>query len=404
MRERGKMTVVAFSTILTIVLIIGALLGQERGSQEPYRPLAVLSEVLSRIQSDYVEDPNFDKVTEGALHGLLESLDPYSSYLTAEEYKEYQKASPGEASIGAVVSKKFGPPAVVVAVLPGSPAERAGLQSYDFIEFIDGQTTREMSYAAILARLQGLPGSTVSISVVRTGTAEREPFPIKLTREVVKIPDVEARALEAGIGYLRVVAFPKGKSDQIAAQLARLRQSGATKFILDLRDNALGEMGEGVATANLFIRRGLIAYLAGQQYPRESFIADESKAVSDEPLVVLVNESTGGPAEIVAAAIQDNHRGQIVGERTLGIGSIQKVIPMDDGSALILSVAKYFSPTGEEIQAEGVTPDFIVRQEREFLSLSEQETAPEPQQPKEDNALKRAVDLLKSADSVPQAA
>jgi carboxyl-terminal processing protease len=163
-------------------------------------------------------------------------------------------------------------------------------------------------------------------------------------------------------------------------------------------------MEEGVATANLFIRRGLITYLEGQQYPRQSFTAEADKAISDEPLVVLVDESTGGPAEIVAAAIQDNHRGEVVGVPTFGIGSIQKVIPLDDGSALILSIAKYFSPTGKEIQDEGVTPNVVVRQEREFVSLQDRQRPPESLQPKGDIQLQRAIELLNSEERAPQAA
>ncbi len=401
MRERGKIIVVAFSTVLTLVLLIGALLGQVRDSQEPYQPLAVLSEVLSRIQTDYVEDPNFSKVTEGALHGLLESLDSYSSYLTPEEYKEYQKGPQGEASIGAVVSKKYGS-ARIVSLLPGGPAERAGLEPFDSIELIDGHSTREMSYAEVLDRLEGPAGSTVTVAVVREQA--QEPLPIPLQREAGRTAEIDARAVEAGIGYLRVAAFPKGEADRIAGKIRDLRQHGATKFVLDLRDNAMGEMEEGVATANLFLRRGLIAYLEGQQYPRQSFTAEANKAVSDEPLVVLVDESTGGPAEIVAAAIQDNHRGEVVGVPTFGIGSIQKVIPLDDGSALILSIAKYFSPAGKEIQDDGVTPDVVVRQEREFVSLQNRQQPPESSQPKSDTQLQRAIELLKSADRTPKAA
>ena len=401
MRERGKIIVVAFSTVLTLVLLIGALLGQVRDSQEPYQPLAVLSEVLSRIQTDYVEDPNFSKVTEGALHGLLESLDSHSSYLTPEEYREYQKGPQGEASIGAVVSKKYGS-ARIVALLSGGPAERAGLEPFDSIELIDGDSTRDMSYAAVLSRLEGLPGSTVTLSVVREQA--QEPLPVSLQREAARTPEIDARVVEPGVGYLRVAAFPKGEADRIAGKIRELRQHGATKFVLDLRDNAMGEMQEGVATANLFIRRGLIAYLEGQQYPRQSFTAEADKAISDEPLVVLVDESTGGPAEIVAAAIQDNHRGEVVGVPTFGIGSIQKVIALDDGSALILSIAKYFSPAGKEIQDEGVTPDVVVRQEREFVSLQDRQQPPESAQPKPDSQLQRAIELLKAEDRAPQAA
>lgn len=401
MRDRDKLAVVSFSTVLALVLLIGVLLGQERGSLEPYRPLAVLSEVLARIQSDYVEDPNFNQVTEGALHGLLESLDPYSSYLSPQEYQEYQRRSRGEASVGMVVSKRFGFVGIV-ATLPNGPAKKAGLQAGDIIESIDGQTTREMSFAEVTARLEGPVGSTVTLAMVRERAGEPKPF--QLRREAVPLPDVAARIIAPGIGYLRVEALPQGASQKIAARLQELRRNGASKFVLDLRDNATGEMDESVATANLFLRRGLIGYLTGQQHARESFMADAAKAVADEPLAVLVNNATGGAAELVAAAVLDNHRGDVIGERTFGIGSVQKIIPLDDGSALLLSVAKYYSPSGKQIQEGGVTPNVVVEEERELVPLPEPGQAPAPPAPREDAPLKRAIEVLSQQQAQPQAA
>ena len=190
------------------------------------------------------------------------------------------------------------------------------------------------------------------------------------------------------------------------AQLKSLRNRGARKFILDLRDNAYGDLAEGVELANLFIHNGLIGYLEGQQHPRESFLAEPGKAIFTEPLTVLVNGSTGGAAEILAAAILDNHRGDVVGVQTFGIGAIQRVLPLEDGSALILSVAKYHSPAGKEIQNTGVTPSVRVVQERPFVSLTPDEnapSAPEPEEPQEDLPLKRALELLE-AEALPQAA
>ncbi|MBI4479995.1 MAG: PDZ domain-containing protein [Acidobacteria bacterium] len=405
MKERGRILIVSLSTALTLLVLIGALLGQDKSSQEPYRPLAVLSEVLSRIQTDYVEDPSFPRVTEGALHGLLESLDPYSSYLSPAEYKEYQKGSRGEASIGAVVFKRGGM-AGIVTTLPGGPAEKAGLSAGDIIESIDGISSQDLSYAEVVSQLEGPAGSTVRITVVRERAQDPQLFELK--REPFHLPEIEARIVEPGIGYLKVVALPKGEAQKIAGKIKDLRRIGARKFILDLRNNAWGDLAEGVATANLFVRRGLIGYVEGQQYPRQSFTAEESKFVSEEPLEILVNESTGGAAEIAAAAIIENHRGDVVGGRTFGIGSIQKTIPLADGSALILSVAKYYSPVGKQIQESGVTPTVVVLEDRDVVSLngeeeSEQEPAP-PAKPQEDLPLKRAIELLKAQDAAPQAA
>lgn len=404
MKERGRILIVTISTCLMLLVLIGALLGQDKGSQEPYAPLAVLSEVLSRIQTDYVEDPSFSKVTEGALHGLLESLDPFSSYLSPEEYREYQKGGRGEASIGAVVFKRGGL-AGIVTTLPGGAAQAAGLSAGDIIESIEGVSTQDLSYAEVVSHLEGPVGSTVKITVVRERAQDPQPFELK--RQILSPPEIETRILQPGIGYMKVLTLPKGEAKKIAGKINDLRRKGAEKLILDLRDNAMGDLPEGVATANLFIRRGLISYVEGQQYPRQSFTAEESKFVSDEPLEVLVNESTAGAAELVAAAIIDNHRGDVVGARTFGMGSIQKTIRLDDGSALILSVAKYYSPAGKQIQESGVTPTEMVLQDRELFPLEGErgeEEAPQPTLPREDEPLKRAIELLKAQNPLPQAA
>ncbi len=401
-KGRWKIALVSFSTVLALLLLVGALLGQEKTSKEPYPQLAVLSEVLSRIQTDYVEDPSFAKVTSGALHGLLESLDPFSSYLSPDEYRAYTNKHNTEASAGVVVSKRLGYTSIVAA-LPNGPAAKAGLQAGDIIESLDGRTTHEMSLAEVNYRLEGAPGASVKLAVVRERASE--PKSIELKFATVVPPDATARMMESGIGYLRVESFPKGETQKIAARIQELRKSGAKKFVLDLRDNAFGDTEEGVAAANLFLSKGLIGYLSGQQYPRKSFLADPQKAQVQEPLAVIVNQSTGGAAEILAAAILDNHRGEVVGERTFGIGSVQKVIPLDDGSALILSIAKYFSPNGKEIQDGGVTPSVPVEEEREFVPLGGDSAAPvEPKKPTEDAPLKRAIELLASGASQPTAA
>ena len=400
-KGRWKLGIVCFSTVLSLLLLVGAMLGQEKTSKEPYTQLGVLSEVLSRIQTDYVEDPNFSKVTNGALHGLVESLDPYSSYLTPDEYKAYEAKHNADASVGVVVSKRAGFVSIVTA-LPGGPAQKAGLQAGDVIESIDGRSTREMSLAEVVYRLDGASGSGVKLAIVRERANEPHNFDLK--RAPIVPPDPTSRMMDAGIGYLRVQSFPKGETQKIASRIQELRKSGAKKFVLDLRDDASGDVEEGATAANLFIGKGLIGYLTEQQYPRKSFLADAAKAVVQEPLVVLVNQSTGGAAEVLAAAIQDNHRGQVVGERTFGIGSVQKVIPLDDGSALILSIAKYFSPNGKQIQENGITPNVAVEDARDFVPLAESGSTPEPKKPTEDAPLKRAIELLATSESMPKAA
>jgi carboxyl-terminal processing protease len=369
--------------------------------EDPYRELGVYTEVLTRIQSEYVEDPNIDKVTAGALHGLLESLDANSSYLTATEFQKYkERQDRGKAGIGATTSKRFGYGAVV-SVIPGGPADKAGLQSGDIIEAVEDKSTRDMSLAELQSTLQGEAGSQVSVSIVRP--RKPQPDQIAITREVVKVPPVTDKMMDGNIGYVKVDALPKGKAAEIAGKVKSLQSSGANRLILDLRDCASGDEAEGIATANLFLDHGTITYLQGQKFTRETFNASPQKAVSKLPLVVLVNRGTAGPAEIVAAAIKEDGRGKVVGEKTFGIGSVQKVIDIPDGSALILSIAKYYTPSGKAIQDDAVTPNVVVAGANEDFAGDIDEEAPDqPAQtpaaaPKQQNdqQLDKAVEVVR---------
>jgi carboxyl-terminal processing protease len=334
---------------------------------------------------------------------LLESLDANSSYLDPAEYKDYkQRKNEGKATIGATLSKRFGY-AAVVSVIPGGPSDKAGIDSGDIIEAIEGKSTREMSLAEIDGILTGQPGSVINLSVVRPRKAE--PVKTAVTREIVSDPPVSDKMLEDGIGYIKIDDFPKGRSQDVAAKLKELEKGGAKKLVLDLRNSGDGDENEGVAVANLFLNHGMISYLQGQKYPKQTFNADPQKAIAPSiPLVVLVNRGTAGPAEIVAAAIMENARGDVVGDKTFGSGSIQKVIELPDGAAVMLSVAKYYSPSGKALQDTAVTPNILVADSSDdFLVPDEDENAQpdEKQIEKEkkaapDDQLKRAIDVLKN--------
>jgi carboxyl-terminal processing protease len=403
MKIKAAVLVSSFAVLLFVVA--GSLgLGGVRASSNDgsYRQMQVYSEVLSRVQSEYVEDPNIPKVTDGALHGLVESLDPNSSYLTAAAYKAFKAhKSDAKGEIGATVSKRFGY-ADVVSVLPGSPAEKAGIEDTDIFESIEGKSTRDMSLPEIRSALAGTPGSTVNVSVVRARRAE--PQKMVITRDIVSIPPVSDKMLEEGIGYIKVDALTKGKAQEIAAKIKSLEKSGAKKLVLDLRNDSEGEESEGVATANLFLNHGTIAYLQGQKFPREAFNADPAKTVTSLPVAVLVNKGTAGAAEVVAAALLENARGDVVGDKTFGDGSVQKTIDLPDGGALILSVAKYYSPNGKAIQETAVTPNVLVADETDNVISDDegQESAPEPEaKPKstQDDQLHKAIEVLKSRTS-----
>ncbi len=402
MKIKAAILVSSFAVLLFVV--VGSLGGVHASSNEgAYRQLQVYSEVLSRVHSEYVEEPNIPKVTDGALHGLVESLDPNSSYLTADAYKTYRAhKSEAKGEIGATVSKRFGY-AAVVSVLPGSPADRAGIESTDIFESIEGQSTRDMSVPEIHSALAGVPGSTVTVSVVRARKAE--PQKIVITRDIISIPPVAERMMEDGIGYIKVDALTKGKTQEIAGNIKFLEKSGAKKLVLDLRNASEGDESEGVATANLFLNHGTITYLQGQKYPREAFNADPAKCVTTLPMAVLVNRGTSGAAEIVAAAVLENARGDVVGDKTFGDGSVQKTIDLPDGGALILSVAKYYSPSGKAIQDAAVTPNVLVADEADNVlpDDDEQEPAPDNEEAKpkntQDDQLLKAVEVLKSRAS-----
>jgi carboxyl-terminal processing protease len=404
MSKTTKAVFLSLSFLLATFIVAGGLgvKASTDNSDDSYRQLGVYSEVLSRIRTEYVEDPNITKVTNGALHGLLESLDADSSYLDPTEYKDYkQRKSEGKAGIGASISKRYGY-AAVISVIPGGPADKADVSSGDIIEAIEGRTTRDMSLAEIDGILSGQPGSVINVSIVRPRKAQ--PVKTAITREIVTDPPVSDKMLESNIGYIKIDDFPKGRSQDVAARLKQLEKDGAKKIVLDLRNSGGGEEDEGIATANLFLDHGTITYIQGQKYPKQVFTADPQKTVIGKlPLVVLVNRGTAGPAEIVASAIMENARGDVVGDKTFGEGAIQKVIEMPDGSALILSVAKYYSPDGKALEDTAITPNVLVADNSDdFAVPDEDENAVEGQTQQEkkpvqpDDQLNKAIEVLKN--------
>ncbi len=404
--SKSKLGLVLASSTLAVFLVVGSGLSKSSSNatgEGAYRQLRVYEEVLARVRSDYVEEPDIKEATNGALHGLLESLDPFSSYLSPEEYAAYQaKKTPQKGELGMVLAKKFGYVSVITS-LPGSSAAKAGIYSGDIVESIDDASTREMSLEKVDTLLSGKPGTTVTLSVIRASRAE--PQKITLKREIVATPGVSAKMSEPGIGYIRIEAFPKGRATEVVQHIQKLVAGGAKSLVLDLRNSAEGDANEAVQLADVFLDHGVIGYLQGQKYPRQNFDATAGKNKYTLPVAVLVNRGTAGPAELLAAALKENGRAETIGERTYGVGSVQKIIPLDDGSALLLSVAKYYTPGGKAIQDNGLTPGVQVaesRQPREAASDEENPTTPQPQTenpPKEDLILKKALDILRGLKS-----
>lgn len=362
--------------------------GEQDGA---YRQMHVYAEVLKRIQSDYVTEPNITTVTTGALHGLLESLDADSSYLTPTEYKIYKdRPTSGIAQIGITVSKRYGY-ATVVSVVPGSPADREHLADGDVIESIGDTSTRELSLAVIRMMLEGKAGSTVTLSVVRP--RKPDPDKITLTRTMIPVPALTEQQYEnSTILYLKPGAITTARVDEIAE---KIKSAGKTrKILLDLRDDSEGDSQQGIRLANFFINQGTLATLEGQRFPKQTFTADPAKFLTGAPLVVLVNRGTYGAAELTADAIEGAKRGDVVGERTFGEGSVQKTIELPDGAALFLTVAKFEGPDGKKIQDEAVAPTVLVGQ-----SLEDDLDEETPPQPKSDEPLTKGLELLKAKNS-----
>ena len=406
MTNRIRMPLISISCVLIFYTVLGGVLGKSDPSsnnEKAYRDLGVYSEVLDRIKQEYVTEPNLKQVTHGAIRGLLEALDPYSTYFTPEQYKGYlEHPQPGPGDVGIYLSKRGGF-AAVIAVLPGSPAEKAGVKAGDLLDRVDGSPTREFSVIQLERMLAGAPGSAVSLTLVRE--ARGEPQAVSVTRAALNYPPVVAKMVEEGTGYVRVATFNKGKAGEISAKLKELVSKGATRIVLDLRNCADGDVEEAVNTASLFLEKGLVAYISGQRYPRADIAVRSGEQICRLPLAVLINQSTAGPAELVAAAISENKRGEVVGVRSFGEGVFQKLIPVGDGSALLLSVAKYYGPDGKSIQDNGVTPSVVQAAEGEAsLDEDSESEGPEHFGEKDDLQLQKALEILKQNTSVAKAA
>jgi carboxyl-terminal processing protease len=402
MSSRLKYLVVSSSTFLTLLLLVGWGLSKGASSQDDtFKHIGVFTDVVQHIKSDYVEEPDMKSVTLGALNGLLEAVDPFASYLNPEQYREYLKNKDAKrADVGLILSKKSGWMGVV-GVVPNSPAAKAGLSTFDMIESIKGISTRDMPLAYASMLLQGESGSSVDLSVVRM--RRPEPQTMKLTRAALSLPPVESKMLPDQVGYINIDALSAGHVKEVAAAVQKLQKDGAQKLLVDVRGCAIGTPEDGLALANLFVNKGRIAYLQGQRVPRQNFDADPAKAVTTLPLAILTNRGTAGAAEVLAAAVQDSKRGKVVGERTYGDASQRKAITMDDGSAIILSVAKYYSPDGKSI-ADGVTPATAVAEQEaqidyddngEPIITPEQQQTQQKKAVEDDPVVKKALEVLK---------
>ena len=405
MNRAARIGIVVVSVVIFCYAGLGHVLGRVT-DDKAYKSLTVYGEVLQKIQQDYVDDPNMHTVTAGSLHGLLESLDPQSSYLTPREYDEYKKKSQnsGTGETGLTLSKRYGY-VIVLSVLPDSPGTKAGVRSGDIFESISGFTTRDMSVGQALNLLSGQPGTGIKVAVIRRGKAT--PDEVDLVREKLPTPKIIVQKADPDIIVLRLPSLDAGRADEVRNRLLDAEKQGIRKVIVDVRECGRGPVSEAISLARLFVPSGTITTLRGQTVSAQVFSADPKQVVWKNSVSVLIDATTSGAAEVFASAMVTNHRGDVVGERTFGLASEQKLITMDDGAALILTVANYYNPAGKSILEEGITPTETVHAVPEDADSGDDDAAPAPEPQKEpglgprplspeDPIFHRALDLLKT--------
>lgn len=404
MNRAARIGVLFVSAIIFCYAGLGHVLGRT-SDDKAYKSLTVYSEVLQKIQQDYVDEPNLHLVTTGSLHGLLESLDPQSSYLTPREFTEYKQKQAANAvgDAGLTLSKRFGY-VIVISVLPDSPGEKAGIHSGDILESVAGFTTRDMSVGQAMNFLHGQPGTGVKVGVIRRGRAD--PDEVDIVREKLSPEKLVSQKVDPDILALRLPSLNSGRAEEIRARLLEADKQGIHKVVLDLRECGRGPVSEAISVARLFVPSGTLATLKGQTITTQVFSADPSKVVWKGPVSVLIDATTSGAAEVLASAIEANHRGDVVGERTFGLASEQKLITLNDGAALFLTVGNYYSSSGKSILAEGVVPSEVVSasadddsdatdDSSDSADAQKELTPPRPLSP-EDPIFRKALELLKT--------
>ncbi|MGB9179850.1 MAG: S41 family peptidase [Pyrinomonadaceae bacterium] len=430
MTFRTKFALVVLSATLALYTVIGGWISTraQQPANDPNAQLRIFENVLQHIQNDYVDEPNMDKVRAGALRGLAYGLDPYSTYLTADQVRDYRAGTNNnQVSIGAELSQ-VASYLYVIAPVKGSPADQAGVRVGDIIEYIDGKATRDISLYDARQLLNGAAGSEVKLRILR---ANSRPLTLTVKRGSFKYPAAEAR-MEAGkIGILRINSLSDGEAADTRARLQDLMKQGAQKIVLDMRGVAGGSLSEGVSVANLFIKDGIIGETIGRESKTlKTFTADPKGVIFNGPVVALIDGGTAGAAEVVASALLERKRGEVVGEKSFGAGAEQQLFTLRDGDGLLLTVVKWASASGKPFLGEdrahsGVVPSVEVKRPEQLEAIDpddltgndddqvakpnpqqqpndKREVAPEttaPKQQPEDLQLKKAIELLRDKNA-----
>jgi carboxyl-terminal processing protease len=386
MGSRARLIVALVSTGLIGYVAVGSLLTRVLGDTS-YGQLAIFNEVVRLVIDDYVEPVNIDRAMAGARLGMADALDGDSAYLDPDEFHRYEEgAEEGQADVGLVLTRRFAF-LMVVAARPGSPAEKAGLRAGDLVKSIDGRHCRPIPAVVGERLLRGAPGSTVTLGVLRAGA---DPFDVSVVRERILPTPPEGHMLDGGAGYLRVSDFTAETAEALRTRIEALKHEGATRMVLDLRDAAWGDPAMGKDVAELFLHGGPVAKEVGRSVSERVLQADPARTAWTGPLAVLVDTGTAGPAEVVAAALLDAKRASVVGERTFGRAAVSRAVPLPEGG-LVLTVAKYMSPSGKSIHGEGVEPSVPVAPAE---PEDDEEATQTPKAPRPDRILDKALEVL----------
>ncbi len=348
---------------VVVALVLGVMFGKgwERTGHatETYEELKTFSEVLTQVQKSYVDETKVKDLVQGAIRGMLSTLDPHSAYMTPDMFKEMQVETNGEfGGVGIQIGVKENHLAVI-APIEGTPAYQAGIKAGDFITKINDETTKDLTLMDAVQKMRGLKGSKVNLTIQREGTPDLLQF--TLVRDTIKIESVKSKVLD-NIGYVRLTQFQKSTGRDLSKVLKQFKDLKLQATILDLRNNPGGLLTASVEVSEQFLPAGkLVVYTKGRESKKDEWIAKGKDSMDDSPMIILINEGSASASEIVAGALQDYGRAVIVGTTSFGKGSVQTILPLGDGSGLRLTTAKYFTPKGRSIQSTGITPDIVVK-------------------------------------------
>jgi carboxyl-terminal processing protease len=393
--NRKRIVFLVVSITLMVTLLAGGVFGQAISKDNIYRHLSIFTEIFSLVRSSYVEEVDSDTLLAGAFDGLTEAIDEFSYYVPPAQMASYRDyTEPETTGLGLVVSRRFGY-AFVIAPIEGSPADAAGVEAGDFIEQINGKPTQEMALWQIRSALHGEAGTKADLVILKGSMNKRET--LTLTRREFAAPKASFRTMD-GVGYIRLASFDGSTAADLTAALAKARDEGVRQLIVDVRENADGSIPAAIAAADLFLERGTIASLEGRRVEAKTWSADSRKAWNGE-LIVLADTSSASAAEVFAAAIRDNAAGRVVGTRTYGKAIEQKLVKLESGGSLMVTIADYETPKAVKIRGEGLRPDVTV--DLTPLAIRGDEEAPEAEP---DLILEKALSMFKSGETQKKAA